>query len=94
MQKVLVMTTVGSDMRSEAIGWSAEDGYEASEQFRATGRIDYDVGSVMSYTGFHLYMTPVHALGDGWRLLAPPTSCQQERDTEVWGKLQTARQEW
>lgn len=95
MQKVLIMTTEGSDLRSKAIGWSAEDGREAvvaanTAYVERGGRgntllvsfreffMNREVG-LLGYYGastsdrFYTYPTPYHALGEGWKLLAPPT---------------------
>lgn len=70
MQKVLAMTTRIGDLRSEAEGWSMEDGdlvVWSSPRYP-----DAPVGLVPSPTRKYLPKTPLHALADGWKLLAPP----------------------
>lgn len=114
MQKVLTMSTYGSDLRSEAWGWNAEDGDEASDvMHEAMNETSFRRGhegpgprptpmqvynrrpvGLMGYYGkrtgnmFYSYATPYHALGDGWKLLAPPTSylesfCEKGSDVKV-----------
>jgi hypothetical protein len=78
-QKILVMSTKRSDPRSEAIGWSAEDG-----DVIVPGR---PIGESPGFRGPYSYDTPMHAIRDGWRLLAPPKEYQQEY-------LSGARAEW
>lgn len=73
MQKVLRMSTRNSTLRSEAVGWSAEDGDEAAPY----ARTDRPVGLMGYYRDWYCYPTPYHALGDGWKLLAPPVSYQE-----------------
>lgn len=79
MQKVLIMSTQTSDLRSEAIGWSAED----SNLVRPG-----PIGNSPGFPGPYSYPTPVHALADGWRLLAPPTQF------DVKSGNGTVRREW
>lgn len=62
-QKVLVMSTNGPDMRSTAQGWTCEDG--------AIVRAG-DIGMTGAPYPYPSPATPLHALGDGWCLLAPP----------------------
>ncbi len=65
MQKILTMTTTKPDMRQRVDSWDWEDGDEAA---KALGK---EVGLIGSgYIGYP--PTPLHALGDGWRLMAPP----------------------
>lgn len=63
MQKVMSCTTQRADMRAPIDGWTFEDG-------------DLVVaGKMIGYTGspiYPCYATVLHAIGDGWRLLAPP----------------------
>lgn len=65
MQKVLTFYTQTDDMRAEADGWGAEDGTNA------VSKLDKEVGLI---SGMHTWCptTPLHALGAGWKLLAPP----------------------
>jgi hypothetical protein len=65
MQKVLTMTTNEGHLRSAAEGWSAED----ADPVRPG-----HIGNTPGFPGPYSYETPLHALGDGWRLLAPPQS--------------------
>lgn len=70
MQKVLSMTTSGRDLRSEVDGWSMEDGdlvVWSSPRYP-----DAPVGLTPGPIKKYWPKTPLHALGDGWKLLAPP----------------------
>jgi hypothetical protein len=80
MQKVLILTTYAADLRSKVDGITCEDGDSVQEYFTPERREKYGnvndmpvglIGSVVRY-GTILYRTPLHALGDGWKLLAPP----------------------
>ncbi len=64
-QKILIMSTTGNRLRSEAVGWSAEDG----DNILPGRPIGCSGGPKWAYT----WPTPMHAIGAGWRLLAPPT---------------------
>lgn len=69
IQEVLIVTSRGSTLRSEIIGWTREDpskfvpgkpiGYTPSANFRKH------------------YDTVMEALAEGWRLLAPPTGVDE-----------------
>jgi hypothetical protein len=79
MQKVLRMETEGSSLRSSAHGWQYEDGDGVSEAFLKYGeKYHFDINRIpVGLIGhgsqpFHCHSTPLHALGDGWRLLSPP----------------------
>ena len=63
-QQVLVMVTEGHTLRSEAVGWTHEDGTLVQP-----GAIGHTRGP----RPYAAPATPLHALGDGWSLLAPPT---------------------
>lgn len=73
---ILVMVTVGPFMRSLAIGWTCEDG----DAVIYAGR-DAPVEEVGEPKFFFSYKTPLHAIGAGWSLLAPP---RQDRDVWEW----------
>jgi hypothetical protein len=75
MQKILIITTTGNHLRSSAIGWSAEDGDEINQ--------DKPIGCSMEYRGYYTYITPMHAIGDGWNLLVPPCS-ENAGEYEWW----------
>lgn len=64
IQQVLTMTTKRPDLRSEAIGWSAEDPSKL--------KWGQPIGMTPGFGERYSYETPMHALADGWRLLAPP----------------------
>lgn len=63
MQKVLVVMTNGGDLRSDIEGWDAEDADLVKGQPRWKV-LNMRVPS---------YESVLHALADGWRLLAPPS---------------------
>jgi len=82
MQKVLICTTYDSGMRSPIDGWSSEDGNAVVDASRKhpTSNIMGDpkqVGFIGSYP-IQYPVTPLHAIGLGWKLLAPPTSTKVE----------------
>ena len=63
MQKVLVIVTSRSDIRAAAAGWSCDDGDMVQPG---------PIGRTPAPRFAYLYETPLHAIGAGWRLLAPP----------------------
>jgi hypothetical protein len=63
-QQLLIMETDDSDLRSHASGWSAEDGCTV------VPRVGASPGPRWHYS----YDCPLFAIGDGWRLMAPPTA--------------------
>ena len=67
MQKVLVMTTSGGSLRSEAEGWSAED----ANLVVRNKPVGFTPGILKVYP-----TNPLFALADGWKLLAPPVKYQ------------------
>jgi hypothetical protein len=68
IQQHLAMTTQGTTwLRSEAVGWNAED----PSRFVPGGGHD-NIGRSPGYPAHYTYSTPLAALADGWRLLAPP----------------------
>jgi hypothetical protein len=66
MQKILSMITDTPSLRSLADSWDAEDGDLI--------RLDKEIGYSLGYKGFYCHQTPMHAIGSGWKLLAPPTT--------------------
>ena len=64
VSQVLVMVTSGSsDMRGQAVGWTAED-----PNMLKPGAI----GNTPGFPSPYSYETPMHAMADGWNMLAPP----------------------
>jgi hypothetical protein len=76
MQKVLNLLTITSDLRSAADGWVAEDGDLIKK--------DKEIGLSESYKGFYCYKTPMHAIADGWELLAPPSNLEYDGLYSWW----------
>lgn len=82
-QKILIMETDGSGLRSKAHGWTLECG-QAAEQ-SAMNRVlqemltkemtinEVEVGMMRSPNEFHSFKTPLHAMAAGWRVLNRPT---------------------
>jgi hypothetical protein len=81
MQEILIMTTEKRDMRAEVVGWSSADGNCVSAAFCSrigtkneyASRNDIPVG-LCGGMMYHppSYPTVLHAIGQGWKLLAPP----------------------
>lgn len=74
MQKVLILVTGRRNLRDTVIAAVAEDG---SLVFLTTPVTDIKALDVPDY------QTPLHALGDGWKLLGPPLS-NEKGITEWW----------
>ena len=73
MQSILKLDTRNLGMRAEVVGWSVESGFEVG--FAATNNkttIDKVPTWKIKRPQLTYYQTPLHALGDGWKLLAPP----------------------
>ena len=70
MQKILIMQTEQPRLRSENIGFSAEDGDLV--------QLGAPIGRSTS-PNVEAYATPLHAIGDGWELLAPPVPFEENR---------------
>lgn len=64
----LILETSDPTMRAEVHGWDCED----------TRAVQLDKPIGLSGHGEHLpeYKTPLHALADGWELIAPPVACK------------------
>jgi hypothetical protein len=76
------MFTLEPNLRAKADGWDHEDGDEV--------RLDKEVG--LSGCGrFWLPPTPLHAIGAGWTLMAPPV---KDREEIVMGKKFTVYYWW
>lgn len=61
--KILSMSTNGRGLRSSTEGISAEDG----DLIKSDKEIGYSDSMRVTF-----YKTPMHAIADGWKLLAPP----------------------
>jgi len=90
MQKVLWMSTNRSSIRDECNGWGYNDGNAVRDAFvdRLGTKYEYaymndiPVGLVRSWSPSsgqppRSYPTVLHALADGWKLLAPPTKYKE-----------------
>lgn len=64
MQKILVVTTQGCDLRSLADGWTWECDTDNIKIDKPIGLSD--IGHCSTYD------CPLKAIADGWRLLGPP----------------------
>jgi len=83
--KVLTVTTVFPELRSECIGWTCEDSNEvqrACDYYNGNVR-NIDVGSILTARGSYSYDTVLHAVGDGWKLLGPPSKIG-DKEFEWW----------
>ena len=82
VQQQLTMTTEGSyaSLRSLAVGWSAED--PALFVPSATGH--EGIGRTPRIRGAYTYTTPLAALADGWKLLAPPVAGPSKSLWDWW----------
>jgi len=81
MQKVLIVSTSSDRLRDEIVGWTYENGdavMEAVYKSNSNGydQLDIPVGLIGSASSGNLffpkYPTVLHAIGNGWKLLAPP----------------------
>lgn len=90
MQKLLWLTTEENGVRDKVIGWSYENGDAVKQawQDRFHNKIfsnpenwyhpnDMPVGAVRS-EGAYSYPTVLHAIGDGWKLLAIPEKIEYD----------------
>lgn len=71
VQQVLVMVTERPELRSGAMGWAAEHPRRLA--------MDKPVGLHPGFPEPYTYPTVLHAMGAGWKLLAPP-----QREEEGW----------
>lgn len=63
MQKIMIMTTLKPDMRATVDSWGMEDGDLIY--------MEEEIGFSKS-PSFRCWPTVLHAIGDGWKLMAPP----------------------
>lgn len=101
MQKILIMSTEGNgELRAEAVGWSAEDGAELnwalcdSETSKKYNERNLPVGYIGTLKEHYCFQTPLHALGNGWKLMAPPSERMSDRWTKEKGLHGIKCQEW
>lgn len=78
-QLVLRMSTPDVCLRSKATGWALESGLEAILEIRRRGNSSIAAGLIKPPSPA-LYLTVLHALADGFKLLAPPTRELNEWD--------------
>ena len=75
MQKVLNVSTPSNSIRADIYGCGYEDGDLVKEYHGRYSQkyhyLNFPVGLVGA-PKFPLYPTVLHAIGDGWKLLAPP----------------------
>lgn len=97
MQKILIMDTENNKIRSKAISWEMEEAGLANSIYMDIlfyGDIDFPQKTFEAYNnvsvekipcsrGNFSYATPLHALGDHWRLLSPPVK-NIESGTYTW----------
>jgi hypothetical protein len=91
MQKILIMETLDRGIRSSAYGWDIECGETALQdlsakihEHRSFNRVP--VGFAGRPGGLsHTHATPLHAMANGWHLMAPPIKhITDERDYFEW----------
>lgn len=86
-QQVLIMSTIGSSVRSSAVGWTMEDASIArSEVNFGHSRKHRDIGKILAvHPGSNYsYEAPLFALADDFKLLAPPSLVDKERNEYEW----------
>jgi len=83
--KVLTVSTVYSELRSECIGWTCEDSEEVQKAltYYQCKISTLSVGQVFSAQKSYSYKTVLHAIGDGWKLLGPPSKIN-DKEFEWW----------
>lgn len=84
MQKVLIMHTNSPDLRAEVDGWTMEDGDKVV--WRTPMYPDAPIGLTPGVYGKYDPKTPLHALGCGWKLLAPPSPMLNDDGSIYKGK--------
>lgn len=97
MQKVMICHTLRNGMRDKIEGWSLEDGDQVYKSYKERvhtlnefdSMFSVPVGLIRSGNG-HCYSTVLHAIGDGWKLLAPP----QEYTEKMAGGPTVQMWEW
>lgn len=86
-QTVLVLSTRKSDLRSEVIGWMIDSGAIAYAELARRKKAGQEpnkvnVGLIPGCLDWYAYPTVLHALAEGFRLLAPPTEYKKNNETE------------
>lgn len=104
MQQILLMETYTDSMRSEAYGWGIECGDTAKKDFgkavlRSSNKFTNINQTPVGYAGhpsglFYTHATPLHALADGWHLMAPPTKGSMKTDDEKYAENGGMRDYW
>lgn len=106
MQKVMVCITKHSGIRSEIIEWNFENGNCVSNAFcekigseNAYKNQEEIPVELISYTEygrkqFPSYPTILHALGDHWKLLAPPQRYAKQVGSELTSEWQISYEWW
>jgi len=95
MQRILILFTEEPTLRSECRGWGSEDGDNVWDAFSNRLRNgdnynhpnDIPVGLIRTGGARH-YSTPLHAMGDGWKILAPPFKENTNDDDYQWWFVQ------
>jgi hypothetical protein len=85
-QQILIIETRGQTLRSKADGWTGEDGHEI--------QANRPIGDSRSLREPHTYETPMHAIGAGWRLMAPPEAYIDHEIDEQRGVVEVEKAEW
>jgi len=86
-QIVLRMSTKTNCLRSDAIGWSVDSANEARKEILRHKGCSFHVGSIGAPIENYTFPTVLHALGSGFRLLAPPiayTETYYNGPSEEW----------
>lgn len=84
MQKIMIVSTASPFLRAEIIGWMHENGdalMEAVRNRKRYDRLDIPVGFIGGWKHNH-YPTVLHAIGDSWKLLAPPAKIKHPNGGE------------
>lgn len=76
-QKILTMITLQPNLRSSAEAWGEEDGDKVI--------MNKEIGFSDCYRGPYSYACPLFAIGDGWRLMAPPVEIKDYTEgVDAW----------
>lgn len=97
----MTVSTLKGSIRDKIQGWGVEDANQVHIAFdeRLGTEHEYDhpnkvpVGLIRS-GNFPLYPTVLHALGDGWKLLAPPTQYDQPCTDDDGAESKITLWEW